>query len=52
MSSHRVFIVRELSLLLKLIACMAVFRSTEARERSGYDGVISTKKNLSLNVIA
>jgi len=38
MSSHRVFIVRELSLLLKLIACMALFRSTEARERSGYDG--------------
>lgn len=51
MSSHRVFIVRELSLLLKLIACMALFRSTEARERSGYDGVVGTKKNVSLKVI-
>jgi hypothetical protein len=37
MLAHRVFFVRELCLLLKLIACMAIFRSNEARARSGYD---------------
>lgn len=51
MSSHRIFLIRELSLLLKLIACMAMFRSAQARERSGYDG-IAVKKALSLKVIA
>jgi hypothetical protein len=38
MSRHRVFLVRELCLLLKLIACMAIFRAPEARARTGYDG--------------
>lgn len=37
MLRHRVFFVRELCLLLKLVACMAIFRSSEARARSGYD---------------
>ncbi len=38
MSRHSVFFVRELCLLLKLIACMAIFRQKSTRERSGYDG--------------
>jgi hypothetical protein len=37
MSRHRVFFVRELCLLLKLIACMAIFRAPSTRERTGYD---------------
>jgi hypothetical protein len=39
MSHHRVFFVRELCLLLKLIACMAIFRVPGTRERTGYDGL-------------
>lgn len=35
--AHRFFFVRELCLLLKLIACLAIFRSGEARARTGYD---------------
>lgn len=35
--SHRFFFVRELCLLLKLIACMAIFRSEATRARTGYD---------------
>lgn len=38
MSRHSVFFVRELCLLLKLIACLAIFRQKSTRERSGYDG--------------
>lgn len=38
MSRHRIFLVRELCLLLKLIACMAIFRAPGTRERTGYDG--------------
>lgn len=34
---HRIFMVRELMLLLKLCACMALFRSDAIRARSGYD---------------
>lgn len=37
MSRHRVFLVRELCLLLKLIACMAIFRAPSTRARTGYD---------------
>ncbi len=37
MSRHRVFFVRELCLLLKLVACMAIFRSAEVRARTNYD---------------
>lgn len=37
MSHHRVFFVRELCLLLKLIACMAIFRTPGMRERTDYD---------------
>jgi hypothetical protein len=35
--SHPIFIVRELTLLLKLVACMAIFRSPAARARTDYD---------------
>lgn len=34
---HRIFMVRELMLLLKLCACMALFRSPAVRARSRYD---------------
>jgi hypothetical protein len=34
---HRFFFVREMCLLLKLVCCMAIFRSAEARARSGYE---------------
>lgn len=37
--SHRVYAVRELALLLKLVACMALFRVPAMRERTGYDPV-------------
>jgi hypothetical protein len=37
MSRHRFFFVRELCLLLKLVACMAIFRSPAARARTGFD---------------
>ncbi|HEY8430351.1 MAG TPA: hypothetical protein VIL20_18350 [Sandaracinaceae bacterium] len=37
MLRHRVFFVRELCLLLKLVACMAIFRSPAMREKSGFD---------------
>ena len=37
MLRHRVFFVRELCLLLKLVACMAIFRSPAARARTGFD---------------
>ena len=43
MLSHRVFFVRELCLLLKLVACMAIFRSPEARARSGFDAAPKRK---------
>jgi hypothetical protein len=35
--THRVYLVRELVLMLKVCACMAMFRSSAVRERSGYD---------------
>ena len=35
--AHRFFLVRELTLLLKLGACMAIFARPALRERSGYD---------------
>ncbi len=35
--AHRVFLVRELTLLLKLSACMALFARPSLRERSNYD---------------
>lgn len=34
---HPIFFVRELTLLLKLVACMAIFRSAAARARTDYD---------------
>ncbi len=37
MLRHRFFAVRELCLLLKLVACMGIFRSSAARARSGFD---------------
>jgi len=34
---HRIYIVAELTLLMKLCACMALFRSPTVRARSSYD---------------
>lgn len=48
MSRHRFFFVRELCLLLKLIACMAIFRSPESRARSGFDRPQISKRALSV----
>jgi hypothetical protein len=48
MSRHRFFVVRELCLLLKLIACMAIFRSPAARVRSGFDRPAAEKRALSV----
>jgi hypothetical protein len=46
MLRHRIFFVRELCLLLKLVACMAIFRSSEARARAGYDRPKAAKRSL------
>jgi len=35
--AHPIFFVRELTLLLKLVACLAIFRSSAARARTDYD---------------
>lgn len=35
--AHPIFAIRELTLLLKLVACLAIFRSPEARARTDYD---------------
>jgi hypothetical protein len=37
MLRHRIFFVRELCLLLKLVACMAIFRAEAPRARTTYD---------------
>jgi len=34
---HRFFLVREMALLVKLVACMAMFRVSSLRERTNYD---------------
>lgn len=34
---HRLYLVRELVLMLKVCACMAMFRSDDVRARTGYD---------------
>jgi hypothetical protein len=34
---HRFFLVREMALLVKLVACMAMFRVASLRERTNYD---------------
>lgn len=34
---HRFFLVREMALLVKLVACMAMFRVSALRARTGYD---------------
>jgi hypothetical protein len=35
---HRIYAFRELALMLKVCACMALFRSRAIRARTGYDG--------------
>ena len=36
--AHRVYLFRELTLMLKVCACLALFRSSEVRARTSYDG--------------
>jgi hypothetical protein len=51
--THRVLIVRELALLIKLCACMAMFRVSSLRERTGFDGPARPVLKLhKLNVLA
>jgi hypothetical protein len=53
---HRFFLVREMALLVKLVACMAMFRVTSLRERTGYDDpghdVTKTAPRVQLRVLA
>ena len=44
--AHRVYIVRELVLMLKVCACLAIFRSSEARARTSYDKPSAVKTRL------
>lgn len=41
---HRVFFVRELTLLLKLVGCMALLRPATVRARTGYDRPVRTEQ--------
>ncbi len=51
--THRVLLVRELALLIKLCACMAMFRVSSLRERTGFDGPARPVLKLhKLNVLA
>ena len=45
--AHRVFIIRELALLLKLCAAMALFAAPSVRARSAYDDVHDAPANQS-----
>lgn len=53
---HRILLVREMALLVKLVACMAMFRVSSLRERTGYDdpdfGRTKNIKRTSLLVLA
>jgi hypothetical protein len=54
---HRVLLVREMALLVKLVACMAMFRVASLRDRTGYDGpgpvvVLPKRERTSLRVLA
>lgn len=53
--AHRIFFVRELTLLLKLVACMAIFRSPDARARTTYDAppvTVTATRGRALPVLA
>lgn len=57
---HRFFLVREMALLVKLVACMAMFRVSALRARTGYDdpghdaakAIPKTNERKSLRVLA
>jgi len=53
---HRVFFVREMALLVKLVACMAMFRVSSLRARTGYDDpghdAANTAPRVQLRVLA
>ena len=40
--AHRFYAIRELALLLKLVACMTLFRSTRLRAATGFDPAPAT----------
>lgn len=43
---HRLYVVRELVLMLKVCACLAIFRSSEVRARTSYDRPVASKVRL------
>lgn len=43
---HRVYFVRELTLLLKLVGCMALLRPAAVRARTGYDRPVAAARRL------
>lgn len=51
MLEHRVFFVRELTLLLKLVACMAMLRPAAVRAQTGYDRPAPRRERLLLPVV-
>jgi len=48
---HRIFLVRELTLLIKLVACMAMLRDDAVRESTGYYGAPAKPARALLPVI-
>jgi hypothetical protein len=48
--AHRLFVVRELTMLLKLCAAMALLGAPSVRQRSGYDHVQAAKVESGLHV--
>lgn len=48
--AHRLYFVRELVLMLKVCACLAMFRSGEVRARTSYDRPASPKPRLPMLV--
>lgn len=53
--AHPIFLVREMALLVKLVACMAMFRVASLRARTGYDdpgAAPKTSARVQLRVLA
>ena len=44
--AHRLYVVRELVLMLKVCACLAMFREGEVRARTSYDRPLAAKVRL------
>jgi hypothetical protein len=44
--SHRIYLFRELALMLKVCACFAMFRSAEVRARTSYDRPVAARREV------